>query len=64
MTTRKNNPTEEPADRVLVITRVFNAPRSLVFKAWTPWHRLSDGWTQSLERLEAHVAKAGKREKR
>jgi len=25
----------EPADRVLVITRVFDAPRSLVFKAWT-----------------------------
>jgi uncharacterized protein YndB with AHSA1/START domain len=25
----------EPADRVLVLTRVFDAPRSLVFKAWT-----------------------------
>ena len=25
----------EPADRVLVITREFDAPRSLVFKAWT-----------------------------
>ena len=25
----------EPADRVLVITRVFYAPRTLVFKAWT-----------------------------
>ena len=25
----------EPADRVLVITRVFDAPRELVFKAWT-----------------------------
>ena len=24
-----------PADRVLVITRVFDAPRSMVFKAWT-----------------------------
>lgn len=24
-----------PADRVLVITRLFDAPRSLVFKAWT-----------------------------
>lgn len=28
-----NLPTE-PADRVLVITRVFDAPRELVFKAW------------------------------
>ena len=25
----------EPADRVLKIERVFDAPRSLVFKAWT-----------------------------
>ena len=25
----------ESADRVLVITRIFDAPRSLVFKAWT-----------------------------
>jgi uncharacterized protein YndB with AHSA1/START domain len=25
----------ETSDRVLVITRVFDAPRSLVFKAWT-----------------------------
>ena len=24
-----------PSDRVLVITRVFDAPRSMVFKAWT-----------------------------
>jgi hypothetical protein len=24
-----------PAERELVITRVFNAPRELVFKAWT-----------------------------
>lgn len=25
----------EPSDRVLVITRTFDAPRTLVFKAWT-----------------------------
>jgi uncharacterized protein YndB with AHSA1/START domain len=25
----------EPAERVLVIERIFDAPRSLVFKAWT-----------------------------
>jgi uncharacterized protein YndB with AHSA1/START domain len=25
----------EPSDRVLVITRIFNAPREMVFKAWT-----------------------------
>jgi uncharacterized protein YndB with AHSA1/START domain len=27
--------TMEPPDRVLVITRVFDAPRSLVYGAWT-----------------------------
>ena len=31
----KPNPTTEPADRVLVITRVFDAPREAVFRAWT-----------------------------
>jgi uncharacterized protein YndB with AHSA1/START domain len=30
-----SNLTTEPADRVLVITRIFDAPRELVFKAWT-----------------------------
>jgi|SRR5271163_984465 len=29
------NLVSEPADRVLVITRMFDAPRSAVFKAWT-----------------------------
>jgi uncharacterized protein YndB with AHSA1/START domain len=34
-----SNPVTEPADRVLVITRIFDAPRELVFKAWTePQH--------------------------
>jgi uncharacterized protein YndB with AHSA1/START domain len=31
----KPNVATEPEDRVLVITRVFDAPRALVFKAWT-----------------------------
>lgn len=29
------SPAQEPEDRTLVITRVFNAPRALVFEAWT-----------------------------
>jgi uncharacterized protein YndB with AHSA1/START domain len=33
--TLDNDAVTEPADRVLVITRVFDAPRELVFKAWT-----------------------------
>jgi uncharacterized protein YndB with AHSA1/START domain len=44
----------EPADRVLVITRVFDAPRELVFKAWTdPEHMVRwmgpRGFTTTIE---------------
>jgi uncharacterized protein YndB with AHSA1/START domain len=31
----KSDLATEPADRVLVITRIFDAPRDLVFKCWT-----------------------------
>ncbi|MDO8433271.1 MAG: SRPBCC domain-containing protein [Candidatus Binatus sp.] len=31
----QSNLATEPAGRILVITRTFDAPRSLVFKAWT-----------------------------
>src|SRR5579863_609311 len=34
----------EPADRVLKIERVFDAPRSLVFKAWTEPEHISKWW--------------------
>ncbi|MBI4274555.1 MAG: SRPBCC domain-containing protein [Rhizobiales bacterium] len=40
----RNNPIVEPAARVLVITRVFNAPRELVFKAWTDPHHAKNWW--------------------
>lgn len=39
----ENNSTQRPADRVLVLTRVFDAPRSLVFEAWTDKEHL-DQW--------------------
>ncbi len=35
MTTRENNPVEALAERPFVITRIFDAPRALVWKAWT-----------------------------
>lgn len=35
---------EEPAEEMLVITRTFDAPRSLVFKAWTDPERLMRWW--------------------
>lgn len=44
MTERKNNPTEKPAEREFVITRVFTAPRELVFKVWTEREHLMHWW--------------------
>jgi uncharacterized protein YndB with AHSA1/START domain len=43
MTARKDSPADAPADRVLVLTRVFDAPRRLVFEAWTKKEHL-DRW--------------------
>ena len=34
----------EPTDRVLKIERVFDAPRSLVFKAWTESEHIARWW--------------------
>lgn len=34
----------EPAERVLVIERVFDAPRGLVFRAWTEPERVGQWW--------------------
>jgi uncharacterized protein YndB with AHSA1/START domain len=34
----------EPADRVLVIERVFDAPRTLVFDAWTKSEHMANWW--------------------
>jgi uncharacterized protein YndB with AHSA1/START domain len=36
----KSSAVSEPAERVLVITRIFDAPRELVFKAWTEPERI------------------------
>jgi len=53
----KNNLEAAPEDRVLVITRVFNAPPRLVFKAWTDsdqlakWHG-PKGFTTTVEKNE------------
>jgi hypothetical protein len=49
--------------RELALTRVFDAPRDLVWKAWSdPKHMaiegMDAGWTQSLERLGTLLAKA------
>ena len=48
---------EGPADRILEITRVFDAPRKLVFAAWTdPKHRTKwwgpKGWVLTWSRFD------------
>jgi uncharacterized protein YndB with AHSA1/START domain len=43
MTETKNNLMEKPADRTLKLTRVFNAPRRLVFEACTKKEHI-DQW--------------------
>ena len=43
MATRRK-PDVDPAELELVLTRVFDAPRELVFKAWTEPERLKQWW--------------------
>jgi uncharacterized protein YndB with AHSA1/START domain len=40
----KKQPARQAADRMLTITRVFDAPRSLVFQAWTQPERVKRWW--------------------
>lgn len=40
----KNSPTAEPLERVVLITRIIDAPRSLVFKAWTDPEHMAKWW--------------------
>ncbi len=35
---------DQPADRTLVLTRLFNAPREAVFTAWTEPERAARWW--------------------
>src|ERR1700746_558161 len=35
---------EKPAEREITITRVFDAPRAMVFKAWTDARELAQWW--------------------
>lgn len=40
----KINSTDTQSEREIIITRVFNAPRDLVFKAWTEPERIAQWW--------------------
>ena len=42
--TEKNNANEDVSDRELVFTRIFDAPRELVFEAWTDPKHLIQWW--------------------
>ena len=44
MNTRKNNPTEALAQRPFIISRTFDAPRDLVWKAFTEPERMKEWW--------------------
>jgi uncharacterized protein YndB with AHSA1/START domain len=41
---RDDSSAEAPSDREIVTTRVLNAPRGLVFKAWTDPYHLMHWW--------------------
>lgn len=42
--TPTHSPVAAPAERVLVVTRTFDAPRSLIFKLWTQPEHLVRWW--------------------
>jgi uncharacterized protein YndB with AHSA1/START domain len=44
MDAKRNSSIEETADRDIVLTRVFDAPRELVFRAWTESEHLMRWW--------------------
>lgn len=44
MSSRKKATAVQEADRALVITRVFDAPREMVWKAWTEPKRMMQWW--------------------
>ncbi|HYV90213.1 MAG TPA: SRPBCC family protein [Chitinophagales bacterium] len=55
--TKENEYPNETADRELVITRIINAPRELVFEAWTdPKHIVEwwgpDGFTTTIHEMD------------
>lgn len=41
---KQNDSTSAQSEREIVITRVFNAPRELVFKAWTQPNHIAQWW--------------------
>ncbi len=44
MAEKREHPVEDTSDREIVITRVFDAPRELVWKAWTEPEHVVQWW--------------------
>jgi len=44
MAEKRNSSITEPAEREFVITRIINAPRALVFEAWTDPKYMAEWW--------------------
>ena len=62
MTPTKEATVTTPSDRQVVITRTFNAPRSVVFDAWTKPEHVTQWWDPSgkpLERCEIDLRAGG-----
>jgi uncharacterized protein YndB with AHSA1/START domain len=60
MDAKTNNVAANTADREILITRVFDAPRELVWEAWTnPKHVVHwwgpDGFTTKIEKMDVRV---------
>jgi uncharacterized protein YndB with AHSA1/START domain len=60
MDARTNNAAASTADREIIITRTFDAPRELVWEAWTnPEHVAQwwgpDGFTTTIEKMDVRV---------
>ncbi len=56
----KNDPATESSDREIVISRVFDAPRELVWKAWTEPQHVAQWWgpngfTTTIEKMDFRV---------
>ena len=44
MATTKRNASDPTIDQTLILTRIFDAPRDLVFKSWTQPQRVKQWW--------------------
>jgi uncharacterized protein YndB with AHSA1/START domain len=59
----EQNPSTKPTERILVINRIFDAPRELVFKMWTQPEHVMHWWAPygfTMSSFQAETAPGGK----